>query len=609
MASESLQKLLQFEGGASRYYMPVLKNAGAGADFLDYLKRSRESVEEKALDGPTPALSDDPFYSQFQGVASWLAGLPPGKAIINGDYDVDGCTSTVIAWKMLASMGWSVRSFTPDREEDHYGVNIDVLKEDIGREGIDLIMTVDCGSSSLSALDNLGREYGAKTLVIDHHARLDPPATVSTVEVNPHKHPEILRQLGTQNPHCAAVLTYMLAAHVAALRPETVRLLPEMRILAGLAAIADLADMSAPGTRHCARHFLQEGCEPGTNVGLGHLMRKLGVTTDQLDTSKAAFKVIPVLNAANRMAHANMVINLLAYQDPKELDKICDELIVLNKKRRVFQRKVEEEVQSKIRGKTRCVLEFSPEWGSGLLGPAAGQIASRNQVVAILGGINSKTGEITFSGRAPRGSEVDALMLFKQAVESLPPTDQKKFTFGGHAPAFGARLTDPDAVPLLDKLRTHMSRALDQGEGIKLTGQIIDCSISAGRVSRETLAAIRPMEPFGLGNPEPRFLVPNVRLSLRPKNSDPNVLYGSAIDKDQKTIKLMAFASPNVMAGNHSRVNLVVRMMPDDRPEPGQSGAMLKVEDIVPIEDPREAAAPKVLPMTTLTIGVGGGGR
>ncbi len=590
MASESLHKLLQFEGGASRYYMPVLKSGVSSGGFLDYLKKSRESVEEKVLDGATPELSDDPFYAQFQGVADWLSKLPPGKAIINGDYDVDGCTSTVIAWKMLRLMGWSVRLFTPDRVADHYGVNVKVLKEEIGRERVDLIMTVDCGSSDLRKLDDMGREYGAKTLVIDHHARLDPPENVTTVEVNPHKHPEILKQLDTDNPHCAAVLAYMLASQVAALRPEVARVLPEMRILAGLAAIADIANMAAPGTRHCARHFLQGACEPGTNLGLGRLLKKLGVTTDQLDTSKAAFKVIPVLNAANRMANANMVINLLAYQDPHKLDKICDDLIDLNKKRRVSQRKVEDEAQAKIRGKTRCVLEFSPEWGVGLLGPAAGQIAYRNQVVAVLGGLNTTTGEITFSGRTPRGSEVDALQLFKNAVESLPPHDQKKFTFGGHAPAFGAQLTDADPVGLLDKVRAHMGRALEQGEGMKLTGQIIDCSIGTGRVSRDTLTAIRPMEPFGLGNPEPRFLIPNVRLSLRPKNNDPNVLHGSAIDKDQKTIKIMAFASPNVMAGNHNRVNLVGRLMPDDRALPGQSGAILKVEDIVPLEDPREAS-------------------
>jgi single-stranded-DNA-specific exonuclease len=594
MASESLQKLLQFEGGAARYYMPLLKTGMTGAGFLDYIKKSRESVDEKALDGPTPELTDDPFYSQFQGVASWLSQLPPGNAIINGDYDVDGCTSTVIAWKMLRLMGWSVRLFTPDRIEDHYGVNAGVLEEQIGREKVDLIMTVDCGSAHLRELDDMGRRHGAKTLVIDHHARLNPPENVTTVEVNPHKHPEILSRLDTDNPHCAAVLTYMLASQIAVLRPEVTRVLPEMRILAGLAAIADIADMATPGTRHCARHFLQEACEPGTNKGLGMLLQKLGVTTEQLDTSKAAFTVIPVLNAANRMANANMVINLLAYQDPKELGKICDELIVLNKTRRVAQRKVEDAAQAKLMGKTRCVLEFSPDWGIGLLGPAAGQIAYRNQVVAILGGVNPKSGEIVFSGRTPRGSEVDALQLFKNAVEALPPTEQKKFTFGGHAPAFGARLTDTASVGLLDKIRTHMGKALDQGEGIKLTGQIIDCSIGTKRVSRETLEAIKPMEPFGLGNPEPRFLVPNVRLSLRPKNNDPNVLYGSAIDKDQATIKIMAFASPNVMAGNHSRVNLVGRLMPDYRALPGESGAILKVEDVVPIEDPREAVRPSV---------------
>jgi single-stranded-DNA-specific exonuclease len=592
MASRTLQHVLSFPGASSQYYMPVLRpDARGDGTVFDYLRLGREAFDGKVPVEDVPDLSGDPFYPQLKETAQWLCSLPPGRAIINGDYDVDGCTSTVIAWRLLRRLGWSVRLFTPGRVEDHYGVNAEVLEEAIGREKMDLIMTVDCGSASLAMLDALGRDHQAHTLVIDHHARLDAPPVVSTHEVNPHNHPDILKGLGTSNPYCAAVLTYMLASQVAQIRPEVGNMLPEARILAGLAGIADITSMTAPASRHAGLGFLRGAGGPHTNLGLGRLLHKLKIEPNRLSTSKASFNIIPVLNAANRMAHANIVINLLVERDEKKLDAICESLVELNDKRKIVQREIEAEAKTRISKNAYSLLEYDEMWPIGVLGSAAGQIAQSNKIITILGGRNEKSGDIIFSGRVPTGSSVDALGLFAAAVQSLTTEEQGKIRFGGHSAAFGATLKG-DATSLLPRVSQHMERALAARNGLAISGKLIDCSLVSERISMETFESLQAMEPYGEGNPEPRFLLQNVRLSLRPYAKNPTVARGKATCEGETPVPVMVFSAPNVMSANLSRVNLVGRLMYDDRARPGESKIVLKVEDVIPVEDPSSVPSP-----------------
>lgn len=91
---------------------------------------------------------------------------------VYGDRDVDGITSTVVLTETLKSF-YDFVDYTVPVIEDGYGLNpgyIDVAAKD----GISLIITVDCGISNHDEID-YAKSKGIDVIVTDHH---EPPAQV-----------------------------------------------------------------------------------------------------------------------------------------------------------------------------------------------------------------------------------------------------------------------------------------------------------------------------------------------------------------------------------------------------------------------------------------------
>src|SRR5690606_2477624 len=86
---------------------------------------------------------------------------------IFGDYDVDGAASSALMARFLAHHGVRHRIYIPDRLTEGYGPNAAAIRELMG-EGAKLIVTVDCGTTSVDVLDGAQAE-GADVVVVDHH--------------------------------------------------------------------------------------------------------------------------------------------------------------------------------------------------------------------------------------------------------------------------------------------------------------------------------------------------------------------------------------------------------------------------------------------------------
>ena len=89
---------------------------------------------------------------------------------VYGDRDVDGITSTVLLSETLRSFHKFV-DYTVPVIEDGYGLNPDYI-DVAAKDGIKLIITVDCGISNLTEVE-YARSKGIEVIITDHH---EPPS-------------------------------------------------------------------------------------------------------------------------------------------------------------------------------------------------------------------------------------------------------------------------------------------------------------------------------------------------------------------------------------------------------------------------------------------------
>ena len=89
------------------------------------------------------------------------------KIAIYGDYDADGVTSSSVMYEFLSQLGAKPRVYIPNRFDEGYGLNTEAM-EQLHSEGINLIITVDCGSRSIEPVA-LAKQLVMKVSVSDHH--------------------------------------------------------------------------------------------------------------------------------------------------------------------------------------------------------------------------------------------------------------------------------------------------------------------------------------------------------------------------------------------------------------------------------------------------------
>src|SRR5271154_1259986 len=116
----------------------------------------------------------DPFDLPDMGAAvdrilAAIAGKE--RIVIYGDYDVDGVTSSALLQRVLQAAGTMVANFLPQRAEEGYGLSADGIERCLKEHQPQLLIAVDCGTSSVREIVDL-QKYGVDTIVLDHH---EPP--------------------------------------------------------------------------------------------------------------------------------------------------------------------------------------------------------------------------------------------------------------------------------------------------------------------------------------------------------------------------------------------------------------------------------------------------
>ena len=120
---------------------------------------------------------------------------------ILGDYDVDGACATSLLVRYFNHINQNHFFYIPDRINDGYGASKKLFQKLILKKP-KLVIMVDCGSTSIEAIDYLN-QHNIRSIVIDHH-EINKPYPKSNAIINPKK-----KVTNKENSLlCATSLTY-----------------------------------------------------------------------------------------------------------------------------------------------------------------------------------------------------------------------------------------------------------------------------------------------------------------------------------------------------------------------------------------------------------------
>ncbi|NVN86151.1 MAG: single-stranded-DNA-specific exonuclease RecJ [Rhodopseudomonas sp.] len=515
---------------AQRYQLPEMLArviAGRGieidavADFLDPTIRK---------------LMPDPYtVTQMEAAAKRIAdaAVKAEKVAIFGDYDVDGATSAaLLAWH-LRHCGLDPLIHIPDRIFEGYGPNVEAIRM-LAEKGATLLVTVDCGTTSLEPLAE-ARRLGMSAVVIDHHQCGDELPEVDAL-VNPNR-PDDLSGLG----HLAAV-GLVLITLVAVNRELRQRgfwsaELPEPDLLSmlhhvALGTVADVAPLTGLNRAFVAKGLI--ALRRRDHVGHTALM-DVSRLNGPPEAWHLGFMLGPRINAGGRIGRADLGVRLLLEGDISEAARIAAELDRLNTERRVIEQMAEAQAEAEalaslgLEDKGAVIVTASEGWHPGVVGLVASRLKEKfgRPAFAIAlepGGIG------TGSGRSISG--VDIGKVVRQAVH-----DGLLIKGGGHAMAAGVTLRKER----LGEFRAYLETALsaDVGKSRHLNELLIDGAVSARGVTTDLVATLNRAGPFGSGNPEPVIALPShqlvyadevgqAHLRLRFKSGDGAIVNGIA---------------------------------------------------------------------------------
>ncbi len=488
------------------------------------------------LDPTIRKLMPDPFtVTEMEAAAKRIADAAQKgeKVALFGDYDVDGATSAaLLAWH-LRHCGLDPLIHIPDRIFEGYGPNVEAVRG-LAAKGATLLVTVDCGTTSIEPLAEAKR-LGMSVVVIDHHQTGTELPEVDAL-VNPNRLDD-LSGLG----HLAAV-GLVLVTLVAVNRELRQRgfwssEMPEPDLLGmlhhvALGTVADVAPLIGLNRAFVAKGLI--AMRRRDHVGHTALM-DVARLNGPPEAWHLGFMLGPRVNAGGRIGRADLGVRLLLESDSVEAARIAAELDRLNTERRVIEQAAEAQAEAEalasigLEDKLGVIVTASEGWHPGVVGLVASRLKEKFSRPAFA--IALEPGGIgTGSGRSIAG--VDLGKAVRQAV-----ADGILLKGGGHAMAAGVTLRKEK----LAEFRAYLENALarDVAEARHVNELDIDGAISARAVTTELANTLNRAGPFGSGNPEPVLALPahqlvyadevgQAHLRLRFKSGDGAIVNGIA---------------------------------------------------------------------------------
>jgi single-stranded-DNA-specific exonuclease len=424
--------------------------------------------------------------------------------LIYGDYDVDGTTAIVILKTAIELCGGASDFHVPHRIKEGYDLRSDVI-ERAAAAGIHLIISVDAGIRAFPAAET-ARRLGVDLIVTDHHLPGQDGTPPALAVLNPN-------QPGCQYPCkalCGAGVAFKLAQALMERRltgRDQTALLKSFTKIAAIATIADAVPLT--GENRILAKLGLEALRHAVNPGLKALLEISQVGGRPLTSGEVAFRIAPRINAAGRMDIAADVIELFGARDTTRAREIATKLDKLNTERQQEEGRILQAIDSRFQDDPAlhdafCIVVDGDGWHRGVIGITATRVVERYCRPTIV--ISRDGNEAHGSGRS-----IKAFHL----LDALESCGHLFTRYGGHAYAVGFSMT-ADSIP---ELRAHLDRYARSHLTLANFEPMleVDSELSLDEVTPELFQALRQLQPFGVGNPEPVFVTRNVRLIAPPR--------------------------------------------------------------------------------------------
>jgi single-stranded-DNA-specific exonuclease len=434
------------------------------------------------------------------------------RITIYGDYDVDGITGAAILWQILTLLNADVNFYIPHRIDEGYGLNEEAVRS-LAQAGTKLLVTVDCGISAVESAE-LASQLGLDLIITDHHAPdRELPKAFAIV------HPAMDKSYPNQDSSGSMVafkLAWAIANEFTAggsgrLEPKLREFMLNATSLAAMGTIADIVDLR--GENRILTSYGLKALPQCKLPGIQALIESAGFTGQGLDSFRIGFHLAPMLNAAGRMGHARLAVELLINDSPARSTEIAQYLKEQNDQRRKCERKIFEQAREKIvkegldHSSRASFVLAGQTWHSGVIGIVASKIVDLYNRPTIM--INTGSAENNIAQGSARS--IDGFCL----LSAIKACSHHLVTFGGHKMAAGITIETEKIERFAADFEAYAKQHLAKDDcASKLH---IDASAQLSEFRKETVAELQMLSPYGRGNPSPLFTTKGVRLASPPK--------------------------------------------------------------------------------------------
>jgi single-stranded-DNA-specific exonuclease len=440
-----------------------------------------------------PAGQPDPYSLPALdiAIARLLRAVETRETVaIFGDFDVDGVTSAAQLAQAIAALGGLPVPYVPDRFSEGYGLNIPAI-ERLRAGGATLLVTADCGTSSIDEVAR-ARDIGMDVIILDHHT-VPPALPDATALVNPKlpdAHPGGLLELATAG----------LAFHVASALHEAAGKPFDAMAYLDLAALGTVCDMAPLADEN--RRLVRTGLPALARTqrpGLRALMDVSRVDSAAVTAEDIGYRLGPRLNAAGRIAHAKLALELLMTDDEERGRALALQLDELNRDR---QQRTADAVAlaQQMMGDDEpppLIMIGHPDFSSGVVGLIASKL-------------------VTLYGRPAVVYEegVETSRASCRSIEEFHITDALRANaslfvrFGGHRAAAGFTAENARLGEIRERLIEEATRELAGKELVPVLP--IDANLPLRSLRGDEIRWLSKLGPFGIGNPMPTFLARDV---------------------------------------------------------------------------------------------------
>ena len=495
------------------------------------------------------------------------------KIGIFGDYDVDGATSTALLGNYFNELNLNYEIYIPDRKKEGYGPSIKSFKELIEKE-VKVIFTVDCGTLSFEAI-NFAKEKKIDVIVLDHHqSEINLPKAYSVINPNRLDDKSNLQYL------CAAGVSFMFLVSLnRALRLKkwfNTKKINEPNLisyldLVSLGTVCDVVPLVGLN-----RAMVKQGLKvikSKKNLGLKTLLDICKIESNP-SIYHLGYLIGPRINAGGRVGKSSHGADLLLNKDPKNSFQLASELDQYNKERQLLEKDLLQKVLNDVKDHSNdpVLILSGSNWHEGIIGIVAARLKEKFNKPVIVISIDGDIGKA--SARSIIGFDIGAVIIAATQEDIL-------LKGGGHRMAGGFSIK----VENIEKLKDFVLRKF-KNINMDLRAKrplLIDSIISPSAVNLEFYNKVEILSPFGSGNPEPKFIIEDVK-TINGKIVGEKHVKSVLTGRDGSTIKCIAFnAAENdigayLLKKNNKSFNIAGKLSLNEWK--GQSNVEFIIDDI-----------------------------